>query len=153
MLVNDTQVLERLQVFKNGRLFASGFDNTVRNIQLSSDDLRTFKMPAYLGDEQHQTFELYFVDFANMWHKLFYVTFEVQQPTSNKLKLSGKKKARNQRKAKKLGDSSDVSIQLLTTQKNDQIVIFGVETEVTVLLISGDGECLSTPEDFSRDQL
>ena len=60
MLVNDTQVLERLQIFKNGRLFASGFDNTVRNIQLSSDDLRTFKMPAYLSEEQHQTFELYF---------------------------------------------------------------------------------------------
>ena len=67
-----------LQVYKNGRLFSGGYENSVRSIELSSEDLQTFRVPAYLTDEQKQIFDLYFIDFDGMWHQLFSVSFEVE---------------------------------------------------------------------------
>ena len=141
ILVNDTQVLERLQMYRNGRLFSSGYDNSAaRMIQLSIDDLETFKQAAYLGFEPLQTYNLIFVDFENMWHQLFSVTFEVEEMSLNEKRLG--------RKAKQ-SVSNAASIELITNQKGD-IVTIGLETLVSIVLVRDeDGQCLQTPQDYN----
>ena len=50
----------------------------------------TFSVTALLDEEALQTFELYFVDDEQLWHRLFSVTFKVE--TTSTVELQAKLK-------------------------------------------------------------
>ena len=50
LIINDIQVLQMLRVYKNGELFADDYE-TNRKIEMSGNDLATFSLAAYLGNE------------------------------------------------------------------------------------------------------
>ena len=104
-------MFRRLRIYKNDQLFAHNYES-VRKIELSSNDLTTLRVPAYLGDEPMQTFDLYFVDFENLWHKLFSVTFPVESQTQQLQALRnqrGKQLTTARKKEKALKESHSES--------------------------------------------
>ena len=50
--------------------------------------MATFTLTTYLSDVEVQIFDLYFIDETDLWHKLFSVTFKVEdEPKIEKSRL------------------------------------------------------------------